>query len=120
MYFTTWDELKKRCPVVDGRWNAEFLYEYLVASCNQSFSMQIDTFFMEYQNDEKLVELLFSFLLDEDYDGSDSQMGAARQLSKMDRQLLKKKKDLLLKAQSNEVFWKRPFPHNEHLEWLEE
>ncbi len=119
MYYKTWEDLQKDCPIVDGTWDKERLYEYLVQSCYQ-FSEQIETFFMEYQNDEDLADLLFSFLFDDDYDGSDSQMGAAYVLRKMNRQLLRNKKDLLLKAQANEVDWKRPFPHDEHLEWLEE
>ncbi len=45
-------------------------------------------------------------------------MGAARIISKMDRQLLQAKKELLLQAQSNEVYWKRPFPDAENLDWL--
>ncbi len=119
MYYKTWEELQKVCPITNGTWDKERLYEYLVQSCYQ-FSTQIETFFMEYQNDEDLADLLFSFLFDDNYNGSDSQMGAAHVLQKMDRQLLRKKKGLLLKAQTNEVFWKRPFPHDAHLEWLEE
>ena len=122
MYYSTWEELLKDCPIADGTWNKERLYEYLVQYCHQ-FSEQIETFFMDYRNDENLADLLFSFLFDDDYDGSDSQMGAACILRKMDRQLLKKKKDLLLKAQANEVEWKRPFPpflHDAYLKWLEE
>lgn len=119
MQFKDWEELKRLCPITNGAWNKEFLYEYLVQSCNQNFSKQIEAFFLKYRNDERLADLLFSFLLDNDYDGSDSQMGAAYFISKMDKQLLKGKKELLLKAQKNEVHWKRPFPHDEHLEWFE-
>ena len=119
MYYKTWEEWQKACPIIDGIWDKERLYEYLVAICHE-FSKQIETFFMEYRNDEDLADLLFSFLFDDDYDGSDSQIGAARVLQTMDRQLLKKRKDLLLKAQEKEVAWKRPFPHDKNLEWLEE
>lgn len=119
MRFESWEELKKHRPITGGVWNREVLYEYLVQSCNRAFSGQIEAFFLEYRSDEKLADLLFSFLLDEDCDGSDSQMGAARLIAQMDKQLLKKKRALLLKAQENEVYWKRPFPHTEHLEWLE-
>lgn len=119
MHYKTWKELQKVCPIVDGTWDKERLYEYLVQHCYR-FSEQIEIFFMEYRNDEGLADLLFSFLFDDEYDGSDSQMGAARVLQKMDRQLLRKKKDLLLKAQANEVDWKRPFPHDEYLEWIDE
>lgn len=119
MQFKDWRELKSLCPIKNGTWNKEFLYEYLVQSCNQNFSKQIEAFFLEYQNDGQLADLLFSFLLNDDYDGSDAQAGAARFISKMDKQLLKVKKDLLMKAQENKVYWKRPFPHDEHLEWLE-
>lgn len=122
MYYATWAELQNVCPIVDGVWDKERLYEYLVAICHK-FSEQVEAFFMDYRADEALAELLFSFLFDEDYDGSDSQMGAAYVLQKMDRQLLRKKKDLLLKAQANEVEWKRPFPpflQEEYSELLEE
>ena len=94
MYFSSPEELSKIVPVCDGIWNKEYL------------------------NDENLVDLLFEFLLDDDYDGSDSQMGAAWILGKMDKNLLKSKKQLLFKAQSNEVYWKRPFPADEELDWL--
>lgn len=120
MRFKDWKELKRFCPITNGIWNKELLYEYLVQSCNQNLSTQIEAFFLKYRNDGRLAELLFSFLMNADYDGSDSQIGAARLLAKMDRQLLKDKKELLLKAQENEVYWKRPFPQDEDLKWLEE
>ena len=119
MQFEDWQELKQLCPIIDGTWNEEFLREYLVQSCNRNFSKQIETFFLEYRNDGQLADLLFSFLLNDDYDGSDAQMGAAYFISKLDKQLLKTRKALLLKAQKNEVYWKRPFPQDAHLEWLE-
>lgn len=119
MQFKDWKELQSLCPITNGIWNKEFLYEYLVQSCNQNFSKQIELFFVKYQDDEQLADLLFSFLLNDDYDGSDAQMGAAHFIYKMDKQLLKVKKELLMKAQENEVYWKRPFPHDEHLEWFE-
>ena len=61
---------------------------------------------------------IFSYLLDDNYDGSDCQMGAAYYIAKLDKEILKSKKDLLLQAQENDVDWKRPFPANEHLEWI--
>ena len=65
MYYSTWEELQSVCPIVDGRWNKERLYEYLVQSCYQ-FSKQIESFFMEYRGDEDLADLLFSFLFDDE------------------------------------------------------
>lgn len=118
MYFSSPEELRKIVPVCDGIWNKEFLHEYLVWSANINFSTYINSFFEEYLNDENLADLLFEFLLDDDYDGSDVQMGAAWILGKMDRDLLKSKKELLFKAQSNEVYWKRPFPANEELDGI--
>ena len=119
MQFKDWEELSRLCPVTDGTWEQERLYEYLVQSCNRKFEIQIEAFFQAYRNDGELADLLFSFLLSDDYDGSDAQMGAAHVLSGMDRQLLQAKKELLLRAQANEVKWKRPFPQDEHLAWLE-
>lgn len=58
------------------------------------------------------------YLLDDNYDGSDCQMGAAYYIAKLDKEILKSKKDLLLQVQENDVDWKRPFPANEHLEWI--
>lgn len=119
MYFSSPEELKNIIPICDGVWNKDFLYEYLVWSCNIRFVAYIDRFFSDYLNDENLADMLFSFLLDDYYDGSDSQMGAARLISKLDRQLLEAKKELLLKAQENEVYRKRPFPPGtENLDWL--
>lgn len=82
MYYKTWEEWQKVCPIVDGIWDKERLYGYLVAMCHE-FRKPIETF-----------------------------------LGNIKMQLLRKKKDLLLKAQANEINWKRPFPHDEHLDWL--
>ncbi len=118
MYFKSPEELKSIVPFDKGIWNREYLYEYLVWSCNSKFEKYINGFFEEHMDDEELAELLFSFLLDDDYEGSDSQMGAAFYIAKLDREVLKKKKEMLLLAQENEVYWKRPFRTNEYLEWL--
>ena len=118
MYFASVEELKNIVPVCNGIWNKEYLYEYLVWHSNIKFKEYIGNFFQSYLDNTDLADLLFSFLLDDYYDGSDCQMGAARLISNMDRKLLKDKKDLLLQAQKNEVYWKRPFPHDEHLEWI--
>ncbi len=119
MYFSSPEELKEIIPICNGVWNKDYLYEYLVWSCNTRFEEYINRFFSDYLNNENLADMLFSFLLDDCYDGSDSQMGAARLIQKLDRQLLRAKKELLLKAQENEVYWKRPFPlGTENLDWL--
>ena len=65
-----------------------------------------------------LLDLLFDILLDDDYDGSDAQIGAAYYISKLDKSVLKMKKEKLLQAQKNDVFWKRPFSKNDNLKWL--
>ena len=111
-------ELEKRCPVKDGVWDKKLLYEYLVWSCCLNFKEWLDSFFAKYRSDEGLADLLFEFLLDDYYDGSDSQMGAAYYIARLDRELLRQKKELLLAAQQNEVFWKRPFQDDGYLEWL--
>lgn len=118
MYAQNREELRKNYPIQNGKWNKERLYDYLVWSCCKDFSAQIDDFFHQYKKDEALAELLFDFLFDEDYDGSDSQMGAARYIAGLDKELLRKKKELLLKAQENKIKWKRPFACDEYLEWL--
>lgn len=118
MYFHSPEELKEIVPVCSGVWNRDYLYEYLVWSCSIQFEAYIDRFFDGYLHDERLADMLFSFLLSDDYDGSDSQMGAARLISRMDRRILRQKKELLLKAQGSEAAWKRPFPDAEDLEFL--
>lgn len=118
MYFKDWEELRKLSPIENKTWNKEILYEYLVWSCHRDFAKPINDFFTKYQNDEELAELLFEFLLNTDYDGSDCQMGAARYISKLDKELLRKKKNLLLLAQKNDIVWKRPFHDDKYLEWL--
>lgn len=119
MYFSCPTDLNKIVPISDGIWNKEYLYEYLVWHSNIAFKKYINDFFQNYLDNEALADLLFSFLLDDYYDGSDCQMAAARLLSKMDKKILQSKKELLIKAQENEVYWKRPFPYDEHLEWFE-
>ncbi|MCM1102564.1 MAG: hypothetical protein NC409_00520 [Clostridium sp.] len=118
MYFSSPEELKKIVPVCDGVWNKEYLYEYLVWSSNVRFKEYLNGFFSNYLDDGNLADMLFSFLLDDAYDGSDCQISAARLISKLDKQLLQSKKDLLRKAQDSEVYWKRPFSSTEELDWL--
>ena len=62
--------------------------------------------------------MLFDFLLNEDYDGSDCQIGAAYYIGRLDKSVLKKRKTLVLRAQTNEVFWRRPFQTDDYLEWI--
>lgn len=118
MYITSFEELSPIAPFQNGNWDKDHLYEYLVHSCNKHLRHDIDAYFTQFCSDRNLAELLFSFLLDDDYDGSDSQMGAAYYLGRMEHEVLRSCKELLLKAQQNEVFWKRPFPNDEHLQWL--
>ncbi len=119
MYFADWDALEKYCPFQDGMWKKEALYEYLIHCNDMRFSEKLDEFFAAYRSDEALADLLFDFLLDDGCDGSDSQMGAAHQISRLDREVLRKNKDRLLEAQKNEVFWKRPFFRDDsRLKWL--
>lgn len=117
MYYTNWKELMQNSPIKDKQWNKEILYEYLVSSCYKDFKKPLDDFFSNYQNDEVLAEILFEFLLNDEYDGSESQIGAAYYISRFEKNVLKKKRALLLQAQENEILWKRPFQHN-NLEWL--
>ena len=119
MYFANWDDLKRYCPVHNGVWEKEALYEYLVCYSDMRFSELLDGFFDDYRNDEAFADLLFAFLLDDYYDGSDCQMGAAHCIGRLERDVLRKNKDRLRKAQENEVLWKRPFfRENSDLEWL--
>lgn len=119
MYISSLEELRKIEPIKNGKWKKKNLYEYLVWHCSETFQPYISGFFEKYRSDEKLLDLLFDFLLNEEYDGSDCQMAAAVLIGKMDKQLLKQRKELLLQAQKNDVLWKRPFP-DENLDWLKE
>lgn len=116
--FLNWEQLQKYAPVQNGIWNKQYLYEYLVQSCHCCFQKQISQFFNNYKCDEVFADLLFDILLDDDYDGSDAQIGAAYYISKLDKSVLKMKKEKLLQAQKNDVFWKRPFSKNDNLKWL--
>ena len=51
-------------------------------------------------------------------DGSDAQLGAAVVLRMMDRDALRANKELVLEAQKNEVYWKRPRPEDDDMSWL--
>ena len=113
-----WEELERNCPLRDRTWDKALLYEYLVWSCYRDVEEQLHSFFEKHKCDERLAGLLFEFLLDEDYDGSESQIGAAYYIARLDKGLLRRKKELLLAAQQNEVFWKRPFQDDGYLEWL--
>lgn len=118
MRFDSWDALKKKAPFYAGAWDQDKLKEYLIQFCDMRFSLRIQLYFAQYRNDGALADLLFAFLLNDDYDGSDCQIGAAYFISKLDRNVLKERKAWLLKAQESEVFWRRPFQTDEYLEWI--
>ena len=118
MHDAVWEQLEQNRPIKDDKWDKEALYEYLVWSCNANYHQRLKDFFDGYQKDEELAELLFDFLLDDEYDGSDCQISAAYYISRLDRGILKSKKQSLLQAQGNPVLWKRPFQDKSDLEWL--
>lgn len=118
MRFDSWDALKKEAPFCAGAWDQDKLKEYLVQFCDIRFSLPIKLYFAQFRNDRALADLLFTFLLNKDYDGSDSQIGAAYFISKLDRSVLKERKAWLLKAQESEVFWRRPFQTEDYWEWI--
>ena len=93
MHFENWEELEKISPITNGNWNKDFLYEYLVRSCDGKFAERLDAFFMKHRNDAVLAGLLFDFLLDEAYSGSDCQKGAAYYIARLDKELLRNEKE---------------------------
>ena len=99
MRFNSWDELKKEAPFCNGKWDEDKLQEYLIQSCHKNFNLQIERYFAQFRKDENLADLLFEFLLNEEYEGSDCQIGAAYFISKLDRSILKERKALVLKTQ---------------------
>ncbi len=118
MKFNSWDELEKEAPFRDGKWDKCKLKEYLVQSCSRAFGTQLEAYFARFRTDGALADLLFDFLLDDYYEGSDCQMGAAYYIGKLDKTLLRERRESLLKAQANEVRWRRPFQTDDYLEWL--
>ncbi len=114
-------ELKQNIPYSNGEWNHKYLYEYLVeVNYNDLCYIPFD-FFKPHFDDKELARILLQdFLLDDSYDGSESQLGAAVILRMMDRSALIANKDLVLLAQQNEVYWKRPLAEADDRSWLTE
>ena len=114
-------ELKQNIPYSNGEWNHKYLYEYLVeVNYNDLCYIPFD-FFKPHFDDKELARILLQdFLLDDSYDGSESQLGAAVILRMMDRSALIANKDLVLLAQQNEVYWKRPLAEDDDRSWLTE
>lgn len=112
-------ELWENVPYADGKWNTEHLYEYLVKVNYGSDNIAL-RFFRQHLDDEELARILLEdFLLnDAEYESSESQLGAAVVLRMMNRNALKANKELVLKAQKNEVYWKRPCNNADDLKWL--
>lgn len=71
----------------------------------------INKYFSRYTNDENLLKMLFDFLLDDDYDGSDCQMASAYYIARMDKTLLEKYNDLLSEAGKNPVDARNPLKY---------
>ena len=111
-------QLAVNVPFSNGEWNIPYLYEYLV-EVNYGTDNSALKFFNNYLANAELAGILIKeFLLNEDYDGSESQLGAAVILRKMDRSALKANKELVLLAQKNEVEWKRPCDEDKKPDWL--
>lgn len=112
-------KLRQNVPYCNGEWNHKYLYEYLVAVNDYGFEYFILDYFKAYSDDKELARILLQdFLLDDYYDGSDSQMGAAFILRQMDKSALAANKELVLLTQQNDVFWKRPVAEDDDLSWL--
>ena len=111
-------ELAGKIPFSNGRWNISYLYEYLV-EVNYGADNIALKFFSKHLADTELAGILLKeFLLNDEYDGSESQLGAAVILRRMDRSALKANRELVLLAQQNETDWKRPCAENEDQDWL--
>jgi len=114
------EKLLRNIPLINNEWIIPFLYEYLVEVNYEHERENIALkFFDQHLSDIQLAKILLEeFLLNDSYDGSESQLGAAVILRKMDKSALVANKDLVLEAQKNEVFWKRPCDENDDLSWL--
>lgn len=106
-------ELEENIPLVSGVWNKDYLCEYLVyLNCSDTEKM-LWSFFKEHLKDRKLAEMLFDFLLDESYNGSDAQIGAVFLMRNMDRDVLKECRHLILQVKKSKAKWKIPFNDKE-------
>ncbi|MCM1314072.1 MAG: hypothetical protein NC205_06780 [Prevotella sp.] len=105
--------LKENPPFNNNKWDTEILYEYLVYSCCMDTEEYIKEYFSKYTHDENLLKLLFDFLLNDDYDGSDCQMSSAYYIAQMDKTLLEKYSDLLSEAGKNPVAARNPLKYME-------
>lgn len=104
-------DLVKIAPYTNGVWDKEYLIEYLIWKCDRRLSTWIDEYFLKYRNDRQLAKLLFDIVLDDDFDGSDARMSAAYFIAQLSEDILKEKKDLLIKAQENNVEACRPLTY---------
>ena len=112
-------ELKQNIPYSNGEWNQKYLYEYLVQVNYDGLDYIVLDFFKTHYDDKELARILLQdFLLDDTYEGSESQIGAVFILRQMDKSALAANKELVLLAQQNEVYWKRPIPEDDDLSWL--
>lgn len=118
MRFDSWDDLKQEPPFHDGAWDQDRLKEYLIYLNYKGFSLPIQLYFSRFRKDGALADLLLEFLLNDDYEGSEAQIGAAYFLGRMDREVLRERRGPVRKAQESPVFWRRPFQTEEYLEWL--
>ena len=112
-------ELKQNIPYSNGEWNQKYLYEYLVQVNYDGLDYIVLDFFKTHYDDKELArKLLQDYLLDDTYEGSESQIGAVFILRQMDKSALAANKELVLLAQQNEVYWKRPLAEDDDLSWL--
>ncbi len=117
MYFESWATLSVKNPKTKTGWDKQRLYLYLLQSCEQKYTIPLQTYFGLYKKDGALADMLFEILFDAVYDGSDAQVAAAYYISQMDKEILRQRKQKLLQAQQNDVEWKRPFLDDD-LTWL--
>lgn len=103
--------LKENIPFKNSQWNKENLYNYLVYGCCIDTSEYIDNYFKNYTDNEDLLKMLFEFLLDDDYDGSDCQISSAYYIARMDKALLEKYSYLLSESAKNPVDARNPLKY---------
>ena len=117
----TIEELKMNAPYSNGVWDKEKLVEFLIWHYNINFCDWIKEYFTDHSNDADLADLLFEIVLDDDFDGSDARMGAAYFISLLSEDVLKEKKNLLVRTQQNEVLACRPLSYiKTTYEWLKD
>lgn len=113
------DELMNLQVKVEKGYNGELIRDYLIFLQSSKGGYRLKEFFVNNNQDGKLLKAIIDILLDESEDYSnDARYSAAKVISIFNIGILKKYKKEIIQAQNSNIINLRPYNSDEIPDWL--